>query len=258
MGVMIKKQWILFCYALSFFSRVPVPKSINFKMFPFHLGNAYLPLIGLLYAFVCFSVYSFMAMFFEPVVSVVIMLCAGLLLTGAFHEDGFADSCDGFGGGYSKTQRLAIMKDSHIGTYGVVGLILLFVLKINLLTNFALQGDYDFFYLLISMAVLSRFSVLSVMQFSQYARENEKSKSTLSSNRLPYRYLLTALFFSLLSLCWMPLIWAFVCVSTIGLTTLSSGLYFNKQLGGYSGDCLGFLQQLNEIILLLTVTALLK
>ncbi len=61
-------------------------------------------------------------------------IIAGILLTGALHEDGFADVCDGFGGGMGKQRILEIMKDSHIGVYGVLGLLLMLLLKISVLS----------------------------------------------------------------------------------------------------------------------------
>ena len=259
MKVALKKQWILFCYALSFFSRFPVSQSINFQAFPFHLGNAYLPLVGVIHAICWGSVYYLAQMMFDNNISVILMLCAGVLFTGAFHEDGFADSCDGFGGGYNKQQCLAIMKDSQIGSYGTLALILLFALKINLLIDLSLQHseqEYLFFFIvLINAAVLSRFSAMCLMQSSEYAR-NEASKATHASHRLPKHYFFAALLLSLLPLCFLPFLWSVVIVGVLAMSTLLCRAFFNQKLGGYSGDCLGFTQQLNELLILLMVVAL--
>lgn len=254
----LKKQWVLFCYALSFFSRVPIPKSIIFNAFPFYLGNVYLPLIGLLYALISFTVYFIAQTVFDPTISIIFMLAAGLLFTGAFHEDGLADICDGFGGGYDKTQRLKIMKDSQIGTYGAIGLILLFSLKIAVLASLALQEPLMFLGFLICAAVLSRFSTLCLMQYSEYAREDSSSKSTKSSHRLPLTYLIFASIFSLLTIIWMPLFWMPLIIAIIVASTLFFRIYFYRLIGGYTGDCLGFLQQVNELLILLAFLAMIK
>lgn len=258
MYTLLNKQWTLFCYALSFFSRVPISASINFKAFPFYLGNVYFPMIGLLYALLCFAVYSVAQSLFDPTISIILMLIAGLLFTGAFHEDGLADICDGLGGGYNKQQRLNIMKDSQIGTYGSIGLILLFALKITLLSRLAIQPNLFFLEVLISAAVLSRFSALCLIQCCDYAREDDSSKSTSSSHRLPLSYLIFAMSYSLLTICWMPLLWILLIVTMMIISTLLCRVYFNHQIGGYSGDCLGFLQQLNEVLIMLIVIALLN
>ncbi|WP_166738798.1 adenosylcobinamide-GDP ribazoletransferase [Psychromonas algarum] len=254
----VKKQWVLFCYALSFFSRVPVAKSLNFKAFPFHLGNLYFPLVGLLYACVVFAVYYLANGLFHSTISIILMLLAGLLFTGAFHEDGLADTCDAFGGGYNKKQRLAIMKDSQIGTYGSIGLILLFALKIAVLIDLSQQSSLVFFGVLVSAAVLSRFSVLSVVQYSDYARDDDSSKSAGVSQKLPSQYFLAVLLFSLLILCWMPILWVVAILAVVAISTLLCRIYFQHQIDGYTGDCLGFLQQLNELLIFLTVLALLQ
>lgn len=259
MKVALKKQWILFCYALSFFSRFPVSQSINFQAFPFHLGNAYLPLVGVMHAMCWGSVYYLAHMVFDNNISVILMLFAGVLFTGAFHEDGFADSCDGFGGGYNKQQCLAIMKDSQIGSYGTLALIILFALKINLLIDlsqqYAEQQYFLFFIVLINAAVLSRFSVMCLMQTSNYAR-NEVSKATHVSHRLPRRYFFAALLLSLFPLYFLPHLWSLVIVGVLAISTLLCRAFFHHKLGGYSGDCLGFAQQLNELLILLMIVAL--
>lgn len=252
----LKKQWVLLCYALSFFSRLSVPRSTDFKAYPFHLGNAYFPMVGAFSAILGFCVFYVAQSMFDNTISVILMLIASLLFTGALHEDGFADSCDGFGGGYTKKQCLAIMKDSQIGTYGVLGLILLFALKINLLITLSLQSNIVFFALLLSAAMLSRLSLLAVIQCSLYARDDESSKAASSSHALPKKYLLLAILMSLSSMYWMPVLWSVLILCLLTMSTLLCRAYFNKQIQGYTGDCLGFLQQLNELLIFLILLPL--
>jgi len=258
MLVSLKKQWVLLCYAFSFFSRLSVPRSTDFKAYPFHLGNVYFPLVGALSALIGFCVFYAAQSVFDNTISVIVMLIASLLFTGALHEDGFADSCDGFGGGYTKKQCLAIMKDSQIGTYGVIGLILLFTLKVNLLTNLSMQSNTIFFGVLLTAGMLSRLSLLAVIQCSLYAREDETSKAANSSHALPTKYLLVAILMSLGSMYWMPILWSVLILCLLTVSTLLGRTYFNKQIQGYTGDCLGFLQQLNEILIFFILLLLFK
>ena len=250
-----KKQWVLFCYALSFFSRLPIPKKLDFTAYPFHLSNVYLPIIGLIYALICLLVYALSQLVFDPNISIILMLLTGVLLTGGFHEDGFADSCDGFGGGYNKQQRLAIMKDSQIGTYGVIGLILLLALKIHVLSQLINYGAGFFALSFISAAVLSRCSVLCLMQSTDYAREESTSKSTRSSQRLPQQYLLAALLIGAVSILWMPFFCLLLVFTVVVISTILCRTYFQQKIQGYTGDCLGFVQQLNELLILLMLVA---
>jgi len=258
----VNKQRILCCYALSFFSRLPVSKTLNFTAYPFYLGNVYLPVVGFFYALCCCAVFFISQTLFTPVISVILMLVAGLVFTGAFHEDGFADSCDGFGGGYSKQQCLNIMKDSQIGTYGVIGLIILMALKITVLSELAGQIPWLFVALVFSAAMVSRFSVLCIIQYSQYARLGETSKASSSSTPLPLKYLVCALCFSIIPLVLlmllsgelMPII---VIIALVSVNTFLCKAYFEQKIEGYTGDCLGFLQQTNELLILLIGLALL-
>ncbi|MEG3754223.1 adenosylcobinamide-GDP ribazoletransferase [Psychromonas arctica] len=251
----ITKQWTLCCYALSFFSRVPVPASTNFKAYPFHLGNAYFPFVGLLYAFVCLLAYSFVHLFFNESLSVLLMLIVGLLFTGALHEDGLADSADGFGGGYDKQQRLAIMKDSQIGAYGVIALIMLVALKLLTFVQLAELSSWLLVTTFIVASVLSRTSTLLLMQYSQYARQEQTSKSTQSSQSLPHHYFLGAIALSLLVLLLLPIATAVIVLGMLIANTLFWQRYFNNSIDGYTGDCLGLLQQLNELLIALICLA---
>jgi len=251
----ITKQWTLCCYALSFFSRVPVPASTDFKAYPFHLGNAYFPFVGLLYAFVCFLAYSFAHLFFDESLSVLLMLIVGLLFTGALHEDGLADSADGFGGGYDKQQRLAIMKDSQIGAYGVIALIMLVALKLLTFVQLAELSSWLLVTIFIVASVLSRTSTLLLMQYSQYARQEQTSKSTQSSQSLPLHYFLGAIALSLLVLLLLPVATAVIVLGMLIANTLFWQRYFNNSIDGYTGDCLGLLQQLNELLIALICLA---
>ena len=254
----ITKQWTLCCYALSFFSRVPVPASTDFKAYPFHLGNAYFPFVGLLYAFLCLLAYSFAHLFFDESLSVLLMLIVGLLFTGALHEDGLADSADGFGGGYNKQQRLAIMKDSQIGAYGVIALIMLVALKLLTFVQLAELSHWFLVTTFIVASVLSRTSTLLLMQYSQYARQEQTSKSTQSSQSLPRHYFFVAIALSLFVLLLLPLATAVFVLGMLIANTLFWQRYFNNSIDGYTGDCLGLLQQLNELLIVLTCLATLS
>ena len=125
--------------------------------------------------------------------------------------------------------------------------------NLNQFSEFSLA---HFFGVLFSAAVVSRFSALCLIQYSEYARDDETSKSTQSSHQLPLPYLLGALLFSLLSLLWMPVISILVIVIVTTISTLLCKSYFHNKIEGYTGDCLGFLQQLNELLILLTCLAL--
>ena len=114
-----------------FYTRTPCPSWVDFEADHLNKATRYLPVIGwIIGGFTGLSFWMAIQLF-DPLTSLLISLGISVLLTGAFHEDGFADACDGFGGGWTKPQILEIMKDSRVGPYGMVGLVLLFGLKIS-------------------------------------------------------------------------------------------------------------------------------
>ena len=123
------RQVALFLTAMQFLTRLPVPAARDFQ--PRWLGESlrYFPLVGGLVGLVNVAIWWLASLWFPPTVAVGLMLAASLLVTGAFHEYGFADTCDGLGGGSTRERALAIMKDSRIGAYGAIGLIMLLGLK---------------------------------------------------------------------------------------------------------------------------------
>jgi len=177
-------------------------------------------------------------------VAVILALLSRLLITGALHEDGLADFLDGFGGGNNKEKILAIMKDSHIGTYGVIGLILYFLLFYLLLSYLSLH--------IACIAILiadplSKFISSQITRFLPYARTAETSKSGTVYDKMSPGAFITGCIFGLLPLLLIPnLKWLiailFPVVTFFGLIYL-----MRKKIGGYTGDCCGALFLLCEL-----------
>src|SRR5699024_10998237 len=122
----MKKQFHIFLTTLPFFTRIPVPGFKGFNEDYLNKSNRYFPLIGYLVGGLSFLGFWGASYLFPTSIAVITSLIIGVLTTGAFHEDGFGDVFDGFGGGWTKLRILEIMKDSRLGTYGMAALILLF------------------------------------------------------------------------------------------------------------------------------------
>jgi adenosylcobinamide-GDP ribazoletransferase len=183
--------------------------------------------------------------------AVVLALITGILLTGALHEDGFADVCDGFGGGIDKQSILDIMKDSHIGVYGVLGLLLMLLLKISLLV--AMPSSAVPLVLLAGQSV-SRLSPLLLMQRYEYAR-GQDSKASGAVYKPNPQELSFATIIALLPLALLPILCALAMIPVL-LATALLGRYFYRRIGGYTGDCLGASQQVADTVFYLSVSAL--
>lgn len=175
-----------FLLALTFYTRLPGPQSQDYTKLP--EATVYLPLVGWLIGSITALSFYLANLLWPQVIAAIMALIVGIFLTGAFHEDGFADVCDGFGGGWGKQRIMEIMKDSFIGVYGVTGLILLFSLKISLLSTLS---PTIVPLVLLSGHSISRLSPLLMMQRYNYAREND-SKAAGAVYQPSLRQLLVA------------------------------------------------------------------
>lgn len=181
------------------------------------------------------------------IISALFAVAAMILLTGAMHEDGLADVCDGFWGGMERDRRLAIMRDSQIGTYGVLGLLVITGLRILAIAG--LEAGMA----LIAAAAVSRATMPVLMTALPHARGDGLAHSVGRPSGLVAAFgaglgALTAL----ACLGWV----AFPVVAGVGLTTLCIGLLAKRKIGGHTGDVLGSSQQIGEATALLIALAL--
>lgn len=169
-------------------------------------------------------------------VAVLLAIITRLLITGCLHEDGLADFLDGFGGGTSRERILAIMKDSHIGSYGVIGLILYFGLLYSLLSSLpiAIAGSAilagDPFSKGVSAMIINRLP---------YARKEEEAKSKTVYSRMTTGEYVLCLFSALLPIFWLPKpVYFLAALFPLFVFCLLTQIMKNK-LQGYTGDCCG-------------------
>ncbi|QDF68107.1 adenosylcobinamide-GDP ribazoletransferase [Shewanella sp. SNU WT4] len=248
------KEWQLMLVAIGFFTRIPVPASIQVDSDKLNHASRYFGLVGILMGSVCGLALVILAQWLPISVVVIIVMLLSVLLTGAFHEDGLADTADGFGGGWQVSDKLAIMKDSRLGTYGAVAILLILLLKWQALTLLAEHSLIAAVVALVLAHGLSRVLAASLIYTETYVRDEGKSKP-LANQQQPIDLgilLLTALVlvFSL------PL--STIMVLGIGLISCRQllVLWFRRQIGGYTGDTLGAAQQLSEVLIYLLLLAI--
>src|SRR5688572_25313631 len=125
----LKYVWRNSLLALGFFTRIPVPNLVDFQEADLNHAVKYFPLVGCIVGLIgVVAFYLAMQVFTHPI-AVLISMAATIFATGAFHEDGLADSADGLGGGWERAQVLAIMQDSRLGTYGAIALFMVLMAK---------------------------------------------------------------------------------------------------------------------------------
>lgn len=237
------RQWQLFCLALAFFSRIPVPASTPYSPELLNQSSRYLSLVGLLLGALQALVLLLAAQLLPFSIAVLLSLISGLVLTGAFHEDGLADTADGLGGGLSLDRKLEIMKDSRVGTYGLVALFSVFLIKWQSL--FAL--DTQAVWALVLVAGLSRATAVSLTFVLPYQQLDVVSKTKPIATSLQKRALLSIWLFVLPLLYFVPLPLALSLLATLALSFSLLYFYYRSQLQGYTGDLLGAAQQMSEL-----------
>ena len=181
-----------------------------------------------------------------------LMLATSVILTGAMHEDGLADSADGLWGGWTKDKRLAIMKDSRTGAYGVLALILGLLLRWSALTAI-LQTDH-WMAALIATAMLSRAAMVAIMTGLPNARDTGLSQSV--GRPTPATAWLAIGVATLGAAVTLGLTAGTLLIVAAVITSLWAGIAHQK-IGGQTGDILGATQQLTEIALLITLATIL-
>lgn len=241
---MIRRELGAFFAALGYFTRLPVPAWVGYSPDGLAKAARYLPLIGLLVGGFGALVFWLAQHLWSQPVAVVLAMAATIALTGAFHEDGLSDTADGLGGGWDKAKILAIMKDSRVGSYGVIAVVIALLGKFALLATLPAGQVVA---ALIAGHAVSRFCAVSLMATMDYARDDETSKARPVAARLGVGPLLFALVFALVSLVMFAPEQALPAIALAALATLWLAAKCRRWLGGYTGDCLGAVQQVAEI-----------
>ncbi len=255
----LPREFTLFLVATQFLTRLPVHLR-EFEPDWLTRSARYFPLVGAVVGILNVFVWWVARHWFSPSISVGLLLAASLLITGAFHEDGFADACDGFGGGGTAEQILTIMKDSRVGAYGAMGISLLLGLKWATLVGLS---DRALPWVVITAHVSSRWWAIGLIWRLAYVRTDAGSKSKPLAESLSGSQWVKSGLMSVVALLAIALVMRAVRVDlnlgvnlaatlAAGATVYLAGAYFQRHIGGYTGDCLGAAQQVAEIVVLLT------
>jgi adenosylcobinamide-GDP ribazoletransferase len=240
--------------ALMFFTRLPFHKIRQVPAESFSHVTGWWSVTGWLTGGLSALTFWLLFKVTSPTIAIVMALLVRVLLMGALHEDGLADFLDGFGGGNDKDSTLRIMKDSHIGTYGVIGLILYFLLSFVVLAN--IHPDYVPV-IIISSDVFAKCISSHIVWFLPYARPESESKNrtvytrpTVLEETLTVISGLAAL--AIIIIPDRPFISNYLNICLIAIVPIVVAglllLLFRKKIGGYTGDCCGALFLITELI----------
>ena len=249
-----------FLLAVQFFTRIPVTgrlaQWVGYSPAMLRASAAHFPGVGWIAALVACAIY---ALFFialpdnalTPLAAALACTIATVLLTGGFHEDGLADVADGLGGSHERERALDIMKDSRIGAFGAMALVLALLLKVALLAVIGTEGLDAALAALLGGQVLSRFMPLLLVRALPHVGDAAHSKSKPLADQITAAALACAALWCFVPLAlvgwWQGALFLIVPLLASGLALLWMWRWFARRLQGFTGDCLGATQQVCEI-----------
>lgn len=247
----LQRELRLLLTAVQYFTRVPVPRWVGHDASQLNGATRYFPAVGLAAGAAGAAMLWACSLAFPPVVAVLLSTATTIGLTGAFHEDGLADTIDGLGGGATRERALEIMKDSRIGTFGAIALMLVVLLKLSALaalpTSQAIAA-------LIAAHGASRWCAVMLIWRLPYVRLDDSTRAKPVVVRIAPLDVIVASLFGLapLAQCGLHAVVAFIAMLLV-LGYL--GRWYTRRLGGYTGDTLGATQQFTEVTFYLAFLA---
>jgi adenosylcobinamide-GDP ribazoletransferase len=251
----IQREAGYFFAALRFFTRLPIPTWVGHSAEQLNHAARYFPLVGVIVGAIGAGATLAAAQVWPTAIAVLIGMAATLLATGAFHEDGLADTVDCMGGGWTREDVLRIMKDSRIGSYGAIGIGVMLLAKFEALVNLGGLPDtgyfispwLTFFAAIVAGHGVSRFASTTLIHALDYARDDDSATSKPLATRMGKGELALAGLFGLAPCVVLPWPKVAVALALVALVTWLAARWFDRRIGGYTGDCLGATQQLTEL-----------
>jgi adenosylcobinamide-GDP ribazoletransferase len=247
----MRREFIYFLVAVQVLTRLPVPRMQGFAQRWMERGVKYFPLIGAIVGVACAGVLVAASYLWHGMLPALLTVAAGILITGGLHEDGFADYFDSMGGA-TREARLAIMKDSRIGTYGALALGAGVATKI-----FALAGMPLWIAAvgLVASHAGGRLAAVAVISLLPYAGGIAAAKIKPLGRGVTRADLAIAVAFGLAPLLLLPGRFALIAFAAGAVVALITARGARRMLGGYTGDVLGAVEQVFEISFLLALAA---
>lgn len=244
---LFKQQLNLFYIALGFLTRIPVPEKIDFNQDNLNKASRYFSLVGWVVGLICALTFALLNLILPIHLAIVFSMLVSVLLTGCFHEDGLADTCDGFGGGWTQEQKLNIMKDSRLGTYGAVALWFLLTIKFLLLSS--LSSNIIPMALLVAHPVSRSLSSCLIFMLPYVTQDKASKVKPLAKKQSFFDLKINFIIGSLALLLVMPI--AFTLVISLLILVFIIKFFLHKQIQGFTGDTLGASQQIAELMVYL-------
>ena len=235
-----------FLIALQFITIIPVKKQLKYSEKDIAHSMMYYPLIGTILGLVLVLINLIGTQFLPNLVRDSLLLIFFVLLTGGIHLDGLVDSFDGLYGGKNKKEILSIMRDSSVGVYGVLAVVLLLVFKFTLLRELSLPRRN---LILIIVPTISRWAMVMAVYLFPYARKEGYGKAY--KLYLKKKHVLVAMLWTLL-LTLILFFWKGALILGVSFLTIwFIGNFITKKIDGLTGDNYGSINEIMEVVILL-------
>lgn len=237
-----------FLMQLQFFTRIPIPFKLRFDEKIFAKGIIFSPVIGLVIGIFTGIVYYLVNMTEKQMPAVILAVAALVFITGGLHLDGLADTFDGIFSNRPKEKILEIMKDSRIGTNGTLSLIFIIIAKIGLLLSL---NDNNIIEYLFIMPVISRMNIVWTSGISSYAGKDGISAVIIKFTT--HREIIIATAITVLLSAALIRFASILVIPAAILFAVLFTRYVQKKIGGITGDIIGAIIELTEIIILISL-----
>ncbi|AFK85096.1 MULTISPECIES: adenosylcobinamide-GDP ribazoletransferase [Thermoanaerobacterium] len=235
-----------FILSLQFMTRIPVNVQIDVSKNDFHRMVKYFPFVGGLIGTVVSLMFYASKNIFPREIAITIALASSYILTGAMHIDGFADTFDGLFSNRSRDRMLEIMRDSRLGTNGVLALVFLIILKILFLTD--INGNL-IYSTLILMPLIGRFSIILAAYASKSARGGEGLGGLIIGKISIVELILSLLFTSFVGMIFVHFTVLLKLLVISSIVTYLITKYISMRIGGMTGDTLGAVNEFAELVI---------
>ncbi|MBC8062913.1 MAG: adenosylcobinamide-GDP ribazoletransferase [Clostridiaceae bacterium] len=241
-----------FILMLQFFTRIPININIDVKEENFQRGIIYFPFIGLVIGGINAIAYYLFSLIFSNLVAIIFLTFVNVLITGALHLDGIADTCDGIFSARKKEKMLEIMKDSRLGTNGAIAIFFDLSLRIAMITS--IPKDYIVIAVLVSN-IISRTMLVFLCYISKYARLEGGLGNLFIGKVSKSNFIIALTFGSIISILLFDYM-GLLLIIVASLFIVMFNRYISSKIDGITGDVLGAANELVEILVLVAFVIL--
>jgi len=241
-----QKTFQYFLIAWQLLTTIPLKRKKDFLPKDFDVANStlFFPLVGGIIGIILFFIYFLVNNYHSLEVTSILILGGWVCITGALHIDGLADTIDGLSGGQNKKEILTIMKDAHIGAKGVIGVILVMMIKFFLIIQVTSSLRPQ---TLIYAPILGRWAMVIGCYVIPYVKDEGMGKFT---QFVGYPHIIGATLITIVLGIFLLGVFFLIPLIAVGILSLIWSFYLKRKIGGFSGDTLGALNELGEVVAL--------